>query len=95
MRVTVVVPSLAIGAGPKPGTMMSSAQAQPITNGPFWNQILIRLVFTCINIKKPIHNKVRSKSYWNDNVLGNISSILKAAESVNSYELSIENIRIS
>ena len=39
MRVTVVVPSLAIGAGPKPGTMMSSAQAQPITNGPFWHNI--------------------------------------------------------
>ena len=34
MSVTVAVPLLAIGAGPIPGRIMSSDQAQPIVNGP-------------------------------------------------------------
>jgi hypothetical protein len=34
MRVTVAAPDLAIGAGPTPGRIMSSDQAQAKVNGP-------------------------------------------------------------
>ena len=52
MRVTVVAPDLAMGAGPIPGRIMSSDQAQPIVNGPVVQRSIKIEVLLCLLILK-------------------------------------------